>query len=126
MIRPVSDTIRRVAIVTVSSIALAACSAISTQETASLSGGNSLESTDRALARKNLQNALENSVSGRSVRWRNPASGASGTATPLKTWQTAQGTYCRRYSERINLASGKVVNRQGTACRSSSAVWKTT
>ncbi|MBN9673220.1 hypothetical protein JF539_22875 [Labrenzia aggregata] len=86
-------------------------------------GGSSLGSSDRSIAKKNLQHALEKSLSGNAMRWQNPASGASGSVTPLRTWKTAQGTYCRAYLERITFSSGKSLSREGIACRTSSAVW---
>ncbi|MHA7775698.1 RT0821/Lpp0805 family surface protein [Roseibium sp. M-1] len=83
-----------------------------------------LQSSDQAMAGKNLQAALENSLSGKPQRWENPASGASGSATPLKTWKNDDGAFCRSYTERYRLASGQSVNREGSACRMSNAVWK--
>lgn len=78
------------------------------------------------MAEKNLQKALEKSLSGNSVRWKNPASGARGSVTPLKTWKTAEGIYCRSFREKIELASGETVSRNGVACRTEEAVWKAT
>ncbi|WP_305986666.1 RT0821/Lpp0805 family surface protein [Roseibium sp. MMSF_3544] len=85
-----------------------------------------LETTDKSMADSNLQIALENKLSGESTRWKSPSSGTSGSVTPLRTWKTTEGTYCRSYSERITLASGKSVNRRGVACRNPNAVWETT
>lgn len=80
--------------------------------------------SDRSYAEKSLQAALENSLSGKSVVWKNPDSGARGSVTPLKTWKNDQGAYCRSYSEWIRLASGEAIRRRGVACRSSNATWK--
>ncbi|WP_434054630.1 MAG: RT0821/Lpp0805 family surface protein [Roseibium sp.] len=85
---------------------------------------STLEMSDKSLANQKLQAALEKSVSGQSTRWQNPESGVSGTVTPLKTWKTASGTYCRSYNEKIVLASGKSLIRQGVACRASNAIWE--
>lgn len=126
MTHHVSGTLKRAAIVTLGALVLASCSVISAQETsdsASLSQEPNLGSSDRKIAQKSLQNALENSVSGKPVRWQNPASGASGSVTPLKTWQTARGKYCRAYREKIKFPTGQSLNRRGTACRSPNAVW---
>ena len=84
-----------------------------------------LQRSDRRLADDNLQAALENSLSGKPLRWQNPSSGASGSVTPLKTWKNDQGEFCRSYSENYRLASGQSVNRKGVACRMPNAVWKT-
>jgi len=83
-----------------------------------------LQSSDQSFADKSLQAALEKSVSGKSVTWINPASGAQGSVTPLKTWKNDQGAYCRSYSEWIRPASGNSIRRRGIACRSDQAVWK--
>jgi len=83
-----------------------------------------LQVADKSFAAKSRQSALENSVSGKSVVWKNPASGARGSVTPLKTWKTKQGAYCRSFREWIRPASGKSIRRRGIACRSSNAVWK--
>jgi len=80
--------------------------------------------SDRAIADQNVQSALEKSVSGTPVSWNNPSTGARGTVTPVRTWKTANGTYCRSYRERIRLATGKTVSNEGVACRTSNAVWK--
>ena len=85
---------------------------------------SSLEMSDKSLANEQLQTALEKSVSGEATRWQNPESGASGTVTPLKTWKTTSGTYCRSYDEKIVLASGKSLNRRGVACRASNSRWE--
>ncbi|TYC52641.1 hypothetical protein FMN50_17875 [Rhodobacterales bacterium] len=85
-----------------------------------------LGSSDEAIASRNLQQALEKSLSGESLRWQNPSNGTSGTVTPVSTWKTANGTYCRSYRERITLGSGESVRRNGVACRSPEAVWRAT
>lgn len=105
---------------------ISACSALSLQEpseTASSAHQPELQSSDRTIADRELQTALESSVSGEPVYWNNPSSGASGSITPLKTWKTDEGTYCRSYRENIKFSSGKSMNRRGVACRSSDAVW---
>ncbi|MES0884840.1 RT0821/Lpp0805 family surface protein [Roseibium sp. SCP14] len=86
----------------------------------------SLKPSDKSIASKNLQKALEKSLSGNSVRWQNPTSGARGSVTPLKTWKTSEGTYCRSFREKIELASGRTISRNGVACRTAEAVWEAT
>lgn len=104
-----------------------ACTMVSTQdqpEPLVPSASTTLESSDRSMANEKLQLALEKSLSGESTRWQNPVSGVSGSVTPLKTWKTSEGTYCRSYSEKITLSSGQSLNREGVACRAENAVWK--
>lgn len=74
---------------------------------------------------KARQAALEKSVSGKSVSWTGSRSGLRGSVTPLKTWKTDRGIYCRSYREKIRSATGKVQSRTGKACRDSAAkVWR--
>jgi surface antigen len=123
----VSGTIKRVTTAAFGAFVLASCSVISAQETtetAALSAAPKLDRSDRNIARKNRQSALENSASGKPLRWKNPSSGTRGSVTPLKTWQTAKGKYCRSYREWIKLSSGQSLNRRGSACRAANAVWK--
>nr|WP_282449455.1 RT0821/Lpp0805 family surface protein [Roseibium sp. CAU 1639] len=116
--------------------AVSGCSALSFEEpfaslrapaasSDAVTAPSALRSSDKSLADKSLQSALENAVSGKSVTWKNPASGAQGSITPLKTWKNDQGAYCRSYSEWIRPATGKSIRRNGVACRSQNAVWKT-
>ncbi|EAV42706.1 17 kDa surface antigen precursor [Stappia aggregata IAM 12614] len=83
-----------------------------------------LMASDKYRAERTLQAALEKSVSGNARSWKNPSSGASGTATPLKTWKNNSGDFCRSYRERIKLADGNTISRRGVACRTGNAVWK--
>ncbi len=83
-----------------------------------------LPAEDEGMADRNRQTALETSVSGHTVRWKNPESGSSGSLTPLRTWKTTKGTYCRAYREKIMLGSGERINRRGIACRSPDMIWR--
>ncbi|GAB2186504.1 RT0821/Lpp0805 family surface protein [Roseibium sp. LAB1] len=98
----------------------------SLQEPAAETGkrASKLRASDKSRAENTLQAALEKTVSGKDRSWQNPASGASGTVTPLKTWKNRSGDFCRSYRERIKLADGQTISRRGVACRSPDAVWK--
>ncbi|MEP2703554.1 MAG: RT0821/Lpp0805 family surface protein [Roseibium sp.] len=104
---------------------LIGCSAIGSVDTnTKINAFTGLTLKDKALAQSSFQTALEKSVSGKSTSWKNSATGARGSITPIKTWKTSSGFYCRTYKERIRLASGKSQNSGGTACRSKSGGWK--
>jgi surface antigen len=76
--------------------------------------------------KKARQTALEKSVSGKSVSWTGSRTGMRGSVTPLKTWKTDKGIYCRTYREKVRTANGQAQSRTGKACRDSAAkVWKT-
>src|SRR5262245_51389923 len=55
--------------------------------------GTLLDQNDKRLANQAAQRALESAPSGQATTWHNPDSGKSGSVTPTKTYQTADGTY---------------------------------
>jgi surface antigen len=67
--------------------------------------------------------ALESAPSGKAVTWTNPDNGHSGTVTPIKTYQTAAGQYCREYTQTVTI-DGKPQQSYGTACRQPDGSWK--
>jgi len=95
------------------------------RQAAEAAGAAGLQPSDRTMASAKLQVALESSISGKSVSWKNAKSGASGSVTPIKTWKNDQGDFCRSYSEKFTLATGRTVSRRGVACRTKDAGWKT-
>jgi surface antigen len=70
-----------------------------------------------------LEASLELSVSGVSTAWRNPDSGASGEVTPVRTFKTSDGRYCREYREVQRWAGGREET-GGIACRQGDGMWK--
>jgi surface antigen len=85
--------------------------------------GNMLDQRDKEMQAKAASQALESTPSGKPVAWQNPDSGHSGTVTPTRTYQTAQGTYCREYTQTVTI-DGKKENSYGTACRQPDGSWK--
>lgn len=85
--------------------------------------GKSLDRADRAAVERTSNTALENNRTGQQATWSNPDSGASGTVTPVKTYQTAQGQYCREYQQTVSVG-GKTESAYGTACRQPDGSWK--
>src|ERR671924_1046223 len=86
--------------------------------------GDRLDAADRAKANAASSQALESIPSGQSVAWRNPDSGTSGVVTPMRTYQTATGQYCREYTQTITIG-GERHQSYGTACRQPDGSWKT-
>jgi len=78
--------------------------------------GNLLDQRDKQMAAEAAHRAMESAPTGKPVAWSNPDSGHSGTVTPTKTYQTANGTYCREYQTTV-LIDGKQERATGTACR---------
>ena len=85
--------------------------------------GTSLDNADKAAMKQSSQYALEATKTGHTSNWSNPDSGNSGTVTPTKTYQTAQGEYCREYQQTVTVA-GKTQEAYGTACRQPDGSWK--
>ena len=85
--------------------------------------GASLDRADMAYYRSTAHDALENAQMGETLPWRNPESGNSGTFTPTNYYQTASGTYCREYTQTIQVG-GRMEEGHGTACREEDGTWK--
>lgn len=79
---------------------------------------------DREARTQALLTALEGSVSGESVAWENPDSGHRGRITPVRTFKTVQGQWCREYAADEWLG-GKQEIRRAIACRVGEGQWKT-
>ena len=78
--------------------------------------GKSLDRADRMYLQKTTQRSLETVPSGKTSNWSNPDSGNSGTITPQRTYQKAEGTYCREFQQTISVG-GRTEEAYGTACR---------
>src|SRR5439155_925991 len=63
--------------------------------------GNRLDDRDKRLAAEAAQKAFENNPAGQASVWRNPDSGNSGSITPTRTYEIANGQYCREYRQTI-------------------------
>lgn len=85
--------------------------------------GDRMDAADRARANQAAAQALETIPSHQTVTWQNPDSGNSGTVTPIRTYQTASGQYCREYQQTITIG-GERHQSYGTACRQLDGSWK--
>lgn len=66
--------------------------------------------------------ALENKLSNHSASWSDKSKKVSVVVTPIKTYKTTSGDFCREYKEIIN-NSGEVISRNGVACRKEKGNW---
>ena len=87
--------------------------------------GKSLDRADRLFAKQTAQRSLERVPSGQSTTWNNPDNGHSGTFTPMRTFQTAGGGYCREFQQTVTVA-GEMKRAFGTACRQPDGSWRIT
>jgi surface antigen len=85
--------------------------------------GNQLDARDKQMATAAAAAAFENNRVGQASVWNNPDSGHSGSITPTKTYQLANGQYCRRYEQTINIG-GEPHQTYGTACRQADGSWQ--
>lgn len=85
--------------------------------------GDRLDAADREHANTAAAQALEAVPAGQSVPWRNPDSGNTGAVTPVRTYQTSTGQYCREYTQTINIG-GEKHQSYGTACREPDGSWR--
>ena len=85
--------------------------------------GKSLDNADKAIMQKTSNNALESNPTGVASSWRNPDSGHSGTVTPTRTYQTAQGEDCREFENSVNV-DGRTEKAMGRACRQADGTWR--
>ena len=85
--------------------------------------GNRLDARDKRLAAQAAQQAFESNRAGQPSVWQNPDSGNSGSITPTRTYQLANGRYCREYRQTI-VVGGQQNQAYGTACRQPDGTWQ--
>ena len=85
--------------------------------------GASLDRADMTYYNQTSQRALETVQPGQSLPWSNPRTGNSGTITPSNYYQSANGQYCREYSQSISVG-GQISQGYGTACRQQDGTWQ--
>jgi surface antigen len=85
--------------------------------------GSSLDRADRIEMERTAQYSLEHDRTGETRTWKNPDSGHHGSVTPKKTYQSAEGKYCREYQQTV-IIGGEEHQAYGTACRQPDGSWK--
>jgi surface antigen len=85
--------------------------------------GQSLDRADQLAMQRNAQYALENTRTNVTTTWVNPDTGNSGSLTPVETYQTSSGGYCREYQQTVYIG-GERQQAYGTACRQPDGTWK--
>ena len=87
--------------------------------------GKRLDERDQVIMQKATYSALEHSKSDSKTSWNNPNSGNMGSITPTRTFEMADGSYCREYTSMVEV-SGESETAYGTACRQNDGSWKIT
>lgn len=85
--------------------------------------GKKLDDRDKQMAAQAANKAFEKNRTGVASAWNNPNTGNSGSVTPTKTYQLANGQYCREYTQTI-MIGGEQHQTYGTACRQADGTWK--
>lgn len=85
--------------------------------------GASLDRADMAYLGQTQQRALESAPDNTQSAWRNPNSQNAGTVTPVRTYETGNGQYCREFQQTITVG-GKTQSAYGTACRQPDGQWQ--
>ena len=78
--------------------------------------GKSLDRADALYASRAEHQALEYTPSGNPTPWRNPDSGHYGSITPIETFESTDGAYCRELQHQAQIG-GRSRDVYGTACR---------
>ena len=84
--------------------------------------GRSLDRADQLAMEHKTQETLETARTDQTATWINPDTGHSGTITPVKTYQTEAGQYCREYQQTVRVG-GTRQQAYGTACRQPDGTW---
>ena len=85
--------------------------------------GSALDSNSQRHMNQTVQRSLETTPSGTASSWTNPDNGNRGTVTPTRTFQNAQGAYCREFQQTVSIG-GREERAYGTACRQPDGSWK--
>ena len=85
--------------------------------------GRSLDRAEAVHASQAQYQALEYTPSGYSTSWRNPDTGHHGSVTPIETYQSFDGGYCREFQHDAQIG-GRTRSVYGTACRTPDGQWQ--
>lgn len=81
---------------------------------------------DRAISRYEREAAymaFESTPTGRPVRWNDPDGRSQGYYTPVRTWRSTRGVYCREYQQ-VVVINGREQRAYGNACRQPDGTWR--
>jgi surface antigen len=69
-----------------------------------------------------MRRTLESELSWRVASWKNRENGRGGSITPVRTFRTEDGVFCREYRESVQTAK-RVVAEIAVACRDPAEGW---
>jgi len=82
-----------------------------------------MSDSDVDLAVATMQASLESDPNGTASSWSNPETGNRGSITPLETFQTDEGYYCREFEEALSVG-GRSGSYDNAACRDDDGTWR--
>ncbi len=85
--------------------------------------GSQLDGAQKEQVARTTNHSLEHNRDGQASTWRDPNQPVAATMTPVKTYQTSQGEYCREFQQDIVIA-GQKEQGYGTACRRPDGSWE--
>ena len=85
--------------------------------------GHKLDARDKQMAAQAATLAFEQNSTGQPSVWNNPDTGTHGQVVPTKTYQLANGQYCREYTQTIWVGNDPQKT-SGTACRQADGSWQ--
>ena len=89
----------------------------------SVAATQSFDDVDQAFMNEHFNHAMESTMTGQTSNWTNPSSGYQVQVSPIRTFQQADSTYCREFTQSIT-EKDQPVAVKGTACRQSDGSWK--
>ncbi len=87
--------------------------------------GNQLSKKDKEQYSSSSYDAISKQGKGGTTSWSNPETGNSGSTTINDVFTKADGTQCKRFTQKIT-AKGKTTTTNGVACQASDGTWKVT
>ncbi len=81
-----------------------------------------LDSGDATAAVDLMRRTLESELSWRVANWKSRATGFGGSITPVRTFRTTDGIFCREYRESV-ATTKRVVAELAVACRDPAVGW---
>jgi surface antigen len=105
--------------ITIVALQLAGCAGLAAGDPALY---QELAEGDVTLASRLVQTTLESTPDGTTRTWSNQQTGNGGAITPLRTYVSERGYFCRDYREEVAVA-GSTGRFYHTACRDDAARW---
>jgi surface antigen len=88
-----------------------------------LLAGSQLSPNDHVFMERAALQALDAAPVGTEVPWRNPATGAEGSFTPVRDWQGKSGETCRDLRQSVAVADRAAAG-EAAACRLPDGRWR--